>query len=367
MKKIFIINTSKKYCGVDDYCLALYALFKDDMKFVFFVRQNSDFSRIIEQKNLQAVVLRKGYLRNLRLFKQVMDKERPDIVHIQTAKDYYLATAARPRPGIIITRHNSAPLPYYWIHLFILKKADVIITLSEFSKDVLLRQFPSLMPKVTMIYNSAPGACNTTGDMHREKRENNNQNTRFGFIGRVNSRKGIDHLIQALSILKNELGEKGFSIDVAGNFESKAYEKHVDEMITRYSLKNNINLLGFITQKTKFYHDIDVLIIPSLLTLRETCPLVAFEAMSHGIPLVSFASGAMPEIIEHGHNGFICKRESAAELAELLKNFCHSNELATKMGKNAHMKYLEMFSLQTFREKMAEIYLERKAGAWREN
>jgi glycosyltransferase involved in cell wall biosynthesis len=45
------------------------------------------------------------------------------------------------------------------------------------------------------------------------------------------------------------------------------------------------------------------LLIPSLAP--ETSSLIAMEAAASGVPAVGFASGALPEIIEHGRTGFI--------------------------------------------------------------
>ena len=353
MKTIFIINTSKTHCGVDDYCLCLYAMFKNEMRFVFFVVPDSDFSRILQKKKLNTIFLKKGYYRNLKIMKKALNQEKPDIVHIQTAKDYYLVLASHKKANTIFTRHNSSHLNYP-ANFFLLKRADAIIALSKFSKQAFLSRFSSLSHKVALIYNTIPDASETNPKL--ENRGRDIQAIRFGFMGRINKRKGLDHLVEALSILRDELGQEKFILDIAGNFEDQEYELSLQAAIVRHSLETSIHFLGFIQNKEQFYNKIDVLIIPSLLSLKETCPLVAFEAMSHGLPLVSFESGAMPEIIEHGLTGFICENESPGKMAHALASFCTSANLLENMGRNAFQRYLTLFSPPIFKNKMSEIY-----------
>lgn len=56
-------------------------------------------------------------------------------------------------------------------------------------------------------------------------------------------------------------------------------------------------------------------LIPSLAP--ETSSLVAMEALAHGTPVIAFASGALPEIVEDGKTGFIVNTEGEMSAAIL--------------------------------------------------
>lgn len=58
------------------------------------------------------------------------------------------------------------------------------------------------------------------------------------------------------------------------------------------------------------------LLVPSLVD--ETSSLVSMEALACGTPVVAFARGALPEIVEHGRTGFLV--ENAAQMARAIED-----------------------------------------------
>lgn len=75
-------------------------------------------------------------------------------------------------------------------------------------------------------------------------------------------------------------------------------------------------------------------------------PTALLEAMACGCPVVSLKNCMIPEIIEHGRNGFLA--ETAAELKKHLE-FCLKDRVATAlMGANARATIVERFSLGKF-------------------
>jgi glycosyltransferase involved in cell wall biosynthesis len=77
------------------------------------------------------------------------------------------------------------------------------------------------------------------------------------------------------------------------------------------------------------YAQTDLLIIPSLV--HETFSLVAREALSAGKPVIASNVGALPEIIEHGENGFLFPAGDHHTLAGLLTKIAADPHMLSKL------------------------------------
>ena len=75
-------------------------------------------------------------------------------------------------------------------------------------------------------------------------------------------------------------------------------------------------------------------------------PSCLLEAMSCGCPIVSTATCMIPEIIEHGVNGFMSNDEE--ELKKYIKQLIDDEDLRKKMGAAARKTIIENFSEDKF-------------------
>lgn len=83
-------------------------------------------------------------------------------------------------------------------------------------------------------------------------------------------------------------------------------------------------------------------------------PTSLLEAMACGCACVSTATCMIPEIIQHGFNGFISNDET--ELIKYCKLLLDRPDLCEMVGKNARKTIVEKFSQETFIQKWNEIF-----------
>ena len=62
--------------------------------------------------------------------------------------------------------------------------------------------------------------------------------------------------------------------------------------------------------------------------------LVAAEAMMQGTAVVASATGGLPEIVEHGHTGFLIPPDDPKALAETIVGLIAGSEKGRKHGRD---------------------------------
>lgn len=84
----------------------------------------------------------------------------------------------------------------------------------------------------------------------------------------------------------------------------------------------------------------DIFVMPSG---SETFGLAALEAMACGVPVVASNIGGLPELIDHGENGFLCPVNNVDAFAERIRQIISSDTLQAKMGAAALKKAKDSF------------------------
>ena len=165
--------------------------------------------------------------------------------------------------------------------------------------------------------------------------------TRFGYIGRIDPYKGLHVILKALELVPiRDLWE----FHIFG-----AARNPWDEEYRRMVLKNPHGKAKvfdhgpILPEKiAEAYQNIDVLVVPSILP--EAFGLVVAESFSAGRPVIVANSGALAELVRHGVDGFVVKRNDSQSLAEAMQKFIDNPNLVTEMsGKIRLVKTIQQY------------------------
>jgi glycosyltransferase involved in cell wall biosynthesis len=120
------------------------------------------------------------------------------------------------------------------------------------------------------------------------------------FLGRMEEKKGPDLAVQVARALDRPLILAGPIVDV--DFFDHTIRPFLDEQIRYVGVVNH-------REKTELFGQAACALMPS--RWKEPFGMVAIEAMACGTPVVALARGALPEIVEPGLTGYVCRNEEA--------------------------------------------------------
>ena len=157
-------------------------------------------------------------------------------------------------------------------------------------------------------------------------------------------RKGANFLIEACSLLKQYYANK-IEIVLMGNGS---------EELCR-ALPFKVNSLGYISDQSTMvaaYSCADLFVIPSL---EDNLPNTIMESMACGTPCVGFATGGIPEMIDHKINGYVANYMDANDLANGIQ-WILNNPNPQALSDACVKKVLENYAEQIVAEKYLVLY-----------
>jgi glycosyltransferase involved in cell wall biosynthesis len=89
---------------------------------------------------------------------------------------------------------------------------------------------------------------------------------------------------------------------------------------------------------------------------REGLSVALIEAAAAGLPLVGSDLGGIPEVIEHGANGFLFRPGSPLELASALDRLITDPGLRERMGRRSLAIYRNRFSREVMIGRIEQMY-----------
>jgi len=162
------------------------------------------------------------------------------------------------------------------------------------------------------------------------------------FVGRIEPLKGLDVLIEAISIMRHKdvLKENPFCLTIIGGEDEDSTDddniemSRIKELSEKYGLMDLVTFLGKKSQDSLpyYYSAAEAVVVPSQY---ESFGMVALEAMACGTPVVASQIGGLPYIVQDGITGFTVPVDDPHELASRLISLIQDPALRDRMGKQA--------------------------------
>ena len=164
-----------------------------------------------------------------------------------------------------------------------------------------------------------------------------------GFVGRLDSCKGVDLLINAAAILS--VVDKRYHFVIVGEGSQR---QPLEAMVNRLELGERVTFTGLCENPAEIMRAFDVAVVPSR---REAFGIAAVEFMRMKVPVIASPVGGLKEIVRHDKTGILLDELSASAIAEAVSRVMRESSLREKLINDA-----EVFSRQfDGREQLTQI------------
>lgn len=342
---------NKVWGGGEKYVFDLYSQLKENGYKTEAISRHSD---IILQKFSEAKTLRFGGVLDLSstfgLAKLILKmQEKQIIIHAHNFKTAEHAIRVKQllrgkkTIKVVVTRHLVKPAKTDLRSNIIYKNIDALIFVSNLSAERFLSSHPSIKKsKIHIIHNAVKNSQVSTISVHDP-----NTPLKIGFLGRLSREKGIELMLDALSLIS----DLNWNLLIAGTGDGN-YPQQLQQYANQKGIAHKIEWLGFINDTDQFLNGINIGLFPS--TWEEPFGLVILDYMRHGLAIVSTDTGAQKEILTNGEDGLLVKLD-AKDMAAAIKSLIQNPELRERLSAQA-LQNFKKFGYDTFFQKMLKVY-----------
>lgn len=294
-------------------------------------------------------------LDGIRVFCDIIDQERPDIIHTHASLSARIAGRMR-KVKIVNTRHcleDDKRFPKRLIYRLINNGlSDGVIGVSQAVVDNLVRDgIPK--NKVHLVYNGIAPLKPITADRQAEIRRRYGltmQDVVVGIVARLEPVKNHELFLEAAKFAAIVNPHLRFLIVGEGS-----REKELKSMAKEAQIADKVIFTGYIQDVNDVMNIID---IPVITSHKEALSIALIEGMSLAKPCIATDSGGTTEVVYHGKNGIVVPNNDAVNLSLAMIDLGQNARKRTEMGLMGQRIAREKFGIREMAEKIGFVYTE---------
>jgi colanic acid/amylovoran biosynthesis glycosyltransferase len=176
------------------------------------------------------------------------------------------------------------------------------------------------------------------------------------FVGRLVEKKGCEHLLRAMQIVQSKVKEAQLVVIGDG-----VLRKHLEGLAQ--STLRSCSFLGGCSVEVirELMNRASVFSTPSIVADSgdaEGFGMVFAEAQAMGLPVASFASGGIPEAVEHGVTGLLAPERDTNALANNIVTLLTDKSMWHRFSEAGQARVKNLFDLAKQSSKLEQIYRE---------
>lgn len=310
MKKVLHILNSSSYSGAENVVINIIKnMEKYKYKFDFcYTSKTGVIEKRLKNEQIEYYLIDSLSIHNI---KKAVSYYKPDIIHAHDFTASIMSSIAIKNIPIISHLHNNPPwIKEYCIkslaYKFTIKKYEKILTVSESVISEYI--FKDCMKKKSVVIGNPIDTS-----IIKEKANIKKVDEKYDilFIGRLTEQKNPIRFINLIKKIVDDIPDIRCACIGDGNLYEEC-KRHIEKL----NLNKNIKLYGFLENPYTYLKEAKLLCITSEW---EGFGLVAIEALSLGVPVLTTGVGGLSEIVNN-KCGKICNNdeEYISEIKKLL-------------------------------------------------
>jgi glycosyltransferase involved in cell wall biosynthesis len=168
--------------------------------------------------------------------------------------------------------------------------ADKVITVSNFTRDIVINKYRIDSSKVVTVHN---GVIPVDSEKIRNIANRKVKEPVVTFLGRITKQKGPEYFVKAAHLVLQKMSDVRFVMAGSGDMLESMIE-----MVGRLKIADKFNFTGFLKGDDvfKMYANSDLYVMPSVSEPFGISPL---EAIQSGVPVIISKQSGVSEVIEN--------------------------------------------------------------------
>ena len=225
-----------------------------------------------------------------------------------------------------------------------------ILAISRFVRQSILNSGVSA-ESVEVVYEGVEVPPPVTPEARRRARQRwgvGEHELLLGCVGYLLPEKGQELVVRALLAVRAKF--PGARLLLAGDGPCRA---RLEAVVREQRLQDAVIFAGFVDDVPQVYAALDVFVFPSLAEPLGTSLLAA---MAWGLPVLSVASGGVPEYVEDGENGLLVTQPESDLFSAGMLRLLSEESLRMKLGREARRTIEERLSAGRMVENTIRVY-----------
>lgn len=347
---IVYIITQLELGGAQKICLSLLQGLEQENSTVFLISSDQgplahalkNKSNVILLKYLQRNISLRGILHEWQSFKQIrkelkkLKAQYPNIIaHTHSTKAGIIGRWAAWASGIKTRIHTIHGYAFHehqswaqWIAIYTIELLTSLITthfvcVSSHDVKIGMRLFPNFAKKHSIIRAAVDQKKFYRPAEHASQFPTQNEPFIFGTISCFKPQKNLFDLLQAFKYV--HMHNTNTRLEIIGD---GTLRPAIEAWITQNNLQENVRLHGWQENVSPFmslWHAF------TMSSLWEGLPCAIIEARLLKIPIISYTTGGIPDVISHGENGLLYKQKDWQSLAQGMLHLSRDTNIFTKL------------------------------------